>query len=873
MALSQNANLTVLKLGYNNLGDVGVETLASGIATHKSLTLLDLGFNNIGDIGIKALAIGMQQQAATTTQQQQQHKSSSSSQAIQTLYLAGNLIGGDGAMAIADFIRNGSQLRKLYMTGNRIGGDGVKAITEAILEDEMRRLGGRGDNNNDDTSMTVEGEAFADLNLGEAETNDTSPSSSVMNGQSQQPQSFHGSFALPIAAMEKKSRQISSNGNNASDNFHGMQELFLGGTGMGSVGCQAVSRLLEKSSSVRVISLPNCDMGDEEVAMLASSIKQNKDKLPIQSIQLSFNRITHKGLESLTNALWGSSTLKDLEIDNNEIGDQGAHHIAAVVPGMTALRVLDVGFNSIKVGGINVLMKTIAESQYLESFSISGNAIDVNAAKAVAYAMAYNCSLTSIHLVHCSIGHEGQRHISAGIVSNSRTALRRLTGFEIGRKYYHISHCIPLFLFHHTLFSCHTKFCCILFFLSAIIVTLGFPEALKHWTNEQILNFIHMMWKDTQEKEEETPESELERDLDPLSFLSSDNGRSRRQSGPLDATIVVEVAKRAFDGLVANGVDVFSRRPTNLVDPSFGSPLASGAIMVESSLPKETATNPSLYINGNSEGIDGNPDGMGNSQPRSFVAPPESQSSKKQEMPDPVRKKKIVEWLCTHVQVLNDLAQMPFDSRELWKLHQHYFTPVVNESGGSGWQGPEGSLIVSSVPEVFRGYQGGSAVTPSTASVDDQFCVPMSDPVLPGPSPASIPMLKRKVSFRFLGDAGLTNNIHIHFADPKLDDAIRNPSVAKIIEQGHTGHSLPPKTKRARRNRTRISFLPRIKAKLDSYLDVCHDKALITMRQLYFVERALLGGQINPVEPHPVPHTHLSGILASEAEMIIVDMI
>jgi hypothetical protein len=292
--------------------------------------------------------------------------------------------------------------------------------------------------------------------------------------------------------------------------------------------------------------------------------------------------------------------------------------------------------------------------------------------------------------------------------------------------------------------------------------------------------------------------------------------------------------------------------------------------MIESSTPEANATNPSLYIHDSTATSSDSPEDIGYAQPRSFVAPPEAQVTPKQEVPDPARKKRIVEWLCTHVQILNDLAQMPFDSRELWRLHQHYFTPVVNESGGSGWQGPEGNLIVSSVPEVMRGYQGGSAVTPSTASVDDQYSVPMSDPILPGPSPSSIPMLKRKVSFRFLGEAMPTNN---HFADPRMESSIRNVSVAKIIEQGHTGHSLPPKTKRARRNRTRISFVPRIKAKLDSYLDVCHDKALITMRQLYFVERALLSGQINPVEPHPVPHTHLSGTLASEAEMIIVDMI
>jgi len=66
--------------------------------------------------------------------------------------------------------------------------------------------------------------------------------------------------------------------------------------------------------------------------------------------------------------------------------------------------------------------------------------------------------------------------------------------------------------------------------------------------------------------------------------------------------------------------------------------------------------------------------------------------------------------------------------------------------------------------------------------------------------------------------------------------------------------------------------LPRIKQKLDSYLDLCHEKALVTMRQLYFVEQAILRGEINPTDTTMSPRTHLCGILASEAEMIIVDM-
>jgi Ran GTPase-activating protein (RanGAP) involved in mRNA processing and transport len=377
MALSQNANLTVLKLGYNNLRDHGIATLSMGIATHKSLVLLDLGFNNFGDLGTKALATALM---------------ASNNNHLRTLYLAGNLIGEEGALALADFLRQGCcRLRKLYMTGNRLGADGVKAITEAILEDEMRR----GEELDIGDALVVDAENPA--NDGALKVSSTTTTTTITP-------------------------------------FQGMQELFFGGTGMGTLGCQAVSRLLEKTSCLRVISLPNCDIGDEEVAMLASSIKANKGRLPVQSIQLSFNNMTHKGLESLTNALWGSTTLRELKLDNNEIGDRGAHQVAAILPALKALEVLDVGFNMIKASGLNVLMKAVAESHQLLSLSVSGNPIENTAAKAVAYALAYNHSLESLFLVHCSINHEGQRHISAGVVSNNRTNLRKLTGFDMGRK-------------------------------------------------------------------------------------------------------------------------------------------------------------------------------------------------------------------------------------------------------------------------------------------------------------------------------------------------------------------------------------------------------------------------------------------------------
>ena len=761
MALIQNATVTVLKLGYNALGDEGVRVLSLGIGDHTSIESLDLGFNNFGDIGCKALADCIPSDGRAWT-----------------LYLAGNLIGEDGAMALADMIRRRCSIRRLYLTGNRLGPNGVKAITDAILEDELCR---RPDNKN--------------VNKISKSDNDGATGND-------------------------------SNSSNCTDCFAGMQELFLGGTRMGTVGCEAVSKLVSKTCYLRTLSLSNCDIGDSSIAMLAKDLKANRDHIPLESLELSFNRITSQGMEHLADAIWGSRTLRELMLDNNEIGDSGAQQIAAVLPFLTSLESLNIGFNRIKSAGMKLLMKAVADSQHLQSLCVSGNAVDTASAKFIAFALAHNSSLLSLSLDHCSIANEGQRHIVAGIVSNSQTSLREIRGFNVG----------------------------------PIIVTLGFPPVMEHWNNEHVMNFIHLMW----ERSNSNPADTEEKVMDPLHFLSTDDGAPPQlppRVAPLEADAVVEIAKKTFASLVQEGVDVFSRRPGYNQEALVVTP----PLTYDDMLPQSSAD----------ESDESSMDALTAKRNRSFVAPPEE--APKSSVPDPSRKKRIVEWLCSNIQHLNKLAQKPFSSAELWQLHQHYFTPVVNESGGSVAPSPNPSFEplapnISSVPEVSRTSSSEQHGDGFDESVEDSLNVPASDPSM-RVSPNGLhplPMLKRKVSYRFLADA----------ADPpsqKLD--VRNAhsagalSVSMMIEGGPAGHSLPPKTKRARRNRTRISFLPRVKGKLDSFLDVCHEKALVTMRQLYYVEQAILRGEVNPIDPKTTSRTHLCGDFATDAEMIVVDMI
>ena len=89
-----------------------------------------------------------------------------------------------------------------------------------------------------------------------------------------------------------------------------------------------------------------------------------------------------------------------------------------------------------RLGVLTFCQMNQKETNNLKSLSLSGNPMqDVSSAKAVAYALAYNVSLQSLMLVHCHLTTEGQRHVAAGAVSNSRTSLRELSGFPVGRKW------------------------------------------------------------------------------------------------------------------------------------------------------------------------------------------------------------------------------------------------------------------------------------------------------------------------------------------------------------------------------------------------------------------------------------------------------
>jgi len=587
LALIHNPSLAVLKLGYNNLGDNGICIIAEAISGHSCLSILDVGFNNVGDTGCLALVSDVL----------------AGNPIIQSLYLSGNSVGEKGAIALAEAVRlEGCGLKCLHLAGNRIGPNGARELMRAIKNNEERRQACQ---------------------------------------QSATGSSYNRNYYSNVNKKRRSKR---------SSNASGLQKLYLGNTEMKLEGCLSLSNMLITNLSIRVLSLSNLKIGDYGIAQFAQSVARNK-LLPLEVLQLSFNHITCAGVKNLVHAIGGSTTLRELRLDNNNVQDHGARVLALAIP-LMKLEVLDLGFNKISTKGIKALMKSVAENNSLHLLMISGNRIDDIAATYVSYALAHNTSLRKVYLDRCFMSHSTLRLLTAGIVSNSLLALNVVTGFNLG----------------------------------VILTTLGFPPELKDWCNYNLLQFIQLMWKMWQRlhkakdviNKATIPNTSLPNEVDGevLETENCDSNNSTFDDDGIqskyivkDASTVIKAAKVTFkiiNGNLNEMLILISTAQWNEKDfeqcqnESPFAPPAEAMILEKTPLGKIQELR---YSTGGCA--------YGNS------ATPNC-SDEEGNLTNYDRKKWIMENLKEHVEALVGVAHEPFINDNLWTLYQHFYSPVYN---------------------------------------------------------------------------------------------------------------------------------------------------------------------------------------------------
>jgi Ran GTPase-activating protein (RanGAP) involved in mRNA processing and transport len=565
---STNGRLVTINLSRRGLECCDAHAIRDAMLHNPLLSVLKLSYNDLGDRGAAIISSGF------VMPDQTKHPG------ITVLDLGFNSIHDAGCIHIAlhALVRN-RVLSTLYLSGNYITESGAMGLGGAILQD---------------CNLTS---LYLDNNNGIEQV---------------------GIQALARSIAEKEALVMRIGG---GKEYRTINRLHLAGVNLRQEGFIIVSSMLLTNFSIRTLCLSKNGVDDNCMALLAQSLSRNKN-CPLESIQLSFNEITDQGVECFMNAVWGSSTLKEIRFDNNLIRDRGAQ-LSAIVLTSVPLTVIDLSFNKITTIGIKALMKAISENSSVQYLGLSGIAIEPNSSKAISYGLAYNSTLQYLHLDSCEIGYAGQRHIIAGVVSNRMASLRVLNGFSIG----------------------------------AICATLSLPKALEEFSNDQCLSFIRLMWKKWRDESGVTkmpPDVQIQ---------------AVRKLGPAAPPDVMRASRMAYQVIGSGGATALQTEE-HKKDVSDTSPLVyANDIMLERSM-SGTLRLPPLAL-------DQKETDLNEWKHEMTLSLFPAQTSQLSPVIDTASKDRNLKWLREHNQSLRQVGQLPFNEADLWQLHQYFFSPIV----------------------------------------------------------------------------------------------------------------------------------------------------------------------------------------------------
>ena len=108
-----------LVLKHNEITSVGAAILANALRTNTTLQKLNLGYNRLGDNGVQSLAASLIKDNTTLTK----------------LHLQSNGISRQGAAHLATMLRSNRTLLHLALDENNIGDSGVKLLSDGLGSD------------------------------------------------------------------------------------------------------------------------------------------------------------------------------------------------------------------------------------------------------------------------------------------------------------------------------------------------------------------------------------------------------------------------------------------------------------------------------------------------------------------------------------------------------------------------------------------------------------------------------------------------------------------------------------------------------------------------------------------------------------------
>ena len=269
---------------------------------------------------------------------------------VKRLLLGNNIVGDDGAAAIAGFLRerHDSPLDCWYIAGNRIGPRGITHVCEALATDTRV------------TSLWLKRNPLKAAGM--------VPIAELLRRNTTLEVLDLVNCGLLDDGLETVLGALMGPGANKT-----LRHLYLGTNGITQRSAPLIARFLAEDCVLESFYLSCNRLGDDGVEAVARGLAANRT---IQRVSLASNCIGPRGAAALAEALAEHPSIALLDLGftkatvavgelGNFIGDAGAHSLAQMLRTNTTLRSLDLLHNYISQIGVNHLREALKLNQTL----------------------------------------------------------------------------------------------------------------------------------------------------------------------------------------------------------------------------------------------------------------------------------------------------------------------------------------------------------------------------------------------------------------------------------------------------------------------------------------------------------------------------